>query len=137
MSTKNMRMIALFLFAWTMLGAKDCGSWSRKSTKDPAPAPPLKPFCHADPPYGCLAICAMPGQPPAFTDNCNDLGRGPLTHQFVDEIMALDAQFAEEGQQLCSPDTMFATATPCDVGIVPQQLEFNDACMSLPPNCAL
>jgi hypothetical protein len=129
------RTLALALFAWTMIGADKCTGWgwtSDNGSAAPPPTMPAKPYCHADPPYGCAALCVQAGADPTFTDNCADIGAGPLTAQFKELVLATSQ--ASEGGSLCTADNLLILVTPCSVGIVPKQLESNDGCMA-PPTC--
>lgn len=122
----------LIVFALLTIGADNC---ALTMIGEPVPPRPQKPFCETDPPYGCIAICVGPDDV-ALSGNCGDVGAAALTQQFQMDIDMLVQAAQQVGMQFCTPDMMFVTVTPCQVGIIPKQQVTSDACMPVPPNCA-
>lgn len=135
---RKIHVVALALFAWTMIGAQSCfddygNMWSNKN---PVPTT-SRPFCLTDPPYACAVVCLGPDLP-GFTDGCADVPAGPLTSQFEDTVELLANMAAAADKQICPPDNLQGRLTPCSVGIAPVEWPNQDhsVCMSAPPSCA-
>jgi hypothetical protein len=74
-----------------------------------------------------------------LTNQCGDIGAGPLTAKFQDDVQMAVDMAAAAGKQLCTGDNLTGRITPCLDGIVPVEWPNQDhsVCMPIPANCAL
>lgn len=128
---KTLPRLLVFLMALCSIGAdqKSCAG----STVPPTE---LWRYCYTDPPVGCKAYCFAVHHV-EVTPACFHPSAGPLTKEFEVKVnLALDVAEAE-GVEVCPRADSSLVATPCDLGIFPQEWpdQDHDVCTPAPVGC--
>jgi hypothetical protein len=121
----------VLVFALCSLGAKEgCSA--------PAGLSSLVIYCHTDPPVGCAAYCSGVNEV-TFTPACTHISAGPLELAFEDIVISGVQELEAQGTQACPKANLSAFATPCEVGIIPQEWPNQDHEVGtpVPPGCPL
>jgi hypothetical protein len=129
-------VLAIVPFAWLMIGADgSCNPWSGWSNPPPAQPPPspAKPWCNADPPVGCAAVCVALDDV-EFTSACADIGADKKTGQFVKDIQTVvDARHAKGLDAYDASQVGMGAITPCQDGLPPVEWPNQDHEVCTPP----
>jgi hypothetical protein len=122
-------------FAWMMLGADDClqiGPIGQTAPPSAQSAPAL-PYCNADPPVGCAAVCVAVDDV-ELNSACSDIGANTRADQFAMDVQtAIDALHAK-GLYACNDAQVgVASVTPCQDGLAPLEWPNQDHATCTPP----
>ena len=136
--------LALVLFAWTMIGADKCAGWGWTSGNgQPSPwtppSGPVLPYCNADPPVGCAALC-LAVDDVELNSACSDIGASSREKQFAGDIQAAIDALHAKGQDACDDAQVgVASITPCQDNLPPVEWpnQDHDTCAPPPTACVV
>ena len=135
--------LSLVIFAYSMIGARDCDPWKDWRNPPPPPPPPpppqTLPWCNADPPVGCAAVCVAVDDV-ELTRECSDVGADDRERAFAKDIETVSNALHDKGLDACNESQIgVASITPCQDGLPPEEWPGQDHanCAPPPPGCSV
>jgi hypothetical protein len=134
--------LSLVIFAYSMIGARDCDPWKDWRNPPPPPPPPpppqTLPWCNTDPPVGCAAVCVAVDDV-ELTRECSDIGASTKEQKFAKDIQLAIDTLHDKDLDACPESQVGRAVTPCQDGILPEEWPGQDHenCAPPPPGCTV